>query len=34
MEIAKMVDDIEAKLQECIENSRMYNQREFLVGKD
>lgn len=33
-DIAKMVDEIEIKLAECQENARMYNQREFLVGKD
>jgi len=34
MDIAKMVDDIEIKLLECQETARMYNQREFLVGKE
>jgi len=33
-DIAKMVDEIELKLTECQDNARMYNQREFLVGKD
>lgn len=34
MDIAKMVDEIENKLAECQEQARMYNQREFLVGKE
>ena len=34
MDIAKMVDEIEIKLAECLETARMYNQREFLVGKE
>lgn len=29
-----MVDDIELKLTECLDTARMYNQREFLVGKE
>lgn len=34
LDIAKMVDDIELKLTECLDTARMYNQREFLVGKE
>jgi len=33
-DIAKMVDEIEIKLAELQETARMYNQREFLVGKE
>jgi dynein heavy chain len=29
-----MVDNVDAKLAESIEISRVYNQREFLVGKE
>lgn len=33
LEIAESVDNVDAKIQECIELSRTYNQREFLVNK-
>lgn len=32
-EIAESVDNIDAKIQQCIEQARVYNQREYLVGK-
>lgn len=31
---AEAVESINQRLQECIEKSRVYNQREYLVGKD
>lgn len=34
IEYANNVDNVEAKLQESVEMSRMFNQREFLVGKE
>lgn len=34
MEYANNVDNVEAKLQESVEMARMFNQREFLVGKE
>jgi len=34
MDTATLVDKIEIKLAECQETARMYNQREFLVGKE
>jgi len=34
IEYANNVDNVEAKLQESVEFARMYNQREFLVGKE
>jgi dynein heavy chain len=34
IEYAHNVDNVEAKLLESVEMARMYNQREFLVGKD
>lgn len=33
-EIAVDVESVNQRLQDCIEQSRLYNQREFLVGKD
>lgn len=33
-EIAVNVEHVNEKLQECIEKSRLFNQREFLVGKE
>jgi hypothetical protein len=34
IEYANNVDNVEAKLLESQEMARMYNQREFLVGKE
>lgn len=34
LENAEAVESINARLQECLDKSRMYNQREFLVGKE
>jgi dynein heavy chain len=34
LENAEAVESINQRLQECIEKARMYNQREYLVGKD
>ena len=33
-EIAVNVESVNARIQECIEKSRLFNQREFLVGKE
>jgi hypothetical protein len=33
-EIAENVESVNERLQECIEKSRLFNQREFLVGKE
>lgn len=33
LEIAESVDNVDAKILECIELARTYNQREFLVNK-
>jgi hypothetical protein len=33
-ENAEAVESINARMQECIEKQRMYNQREYLVGKE
>jgi dynein heavy chain len=33
-EIAENVESVNARIQECIEKSRLFNQREFLVGKE
>jgi len=33
-EIAVDVESMNQRLQDCIEQSRLYNQREFLVGKE
>ena len=34
IEVAANVESINSRIQDCIETSRLYNQREFLVGKD
>jgi hypothetical protein len=34
LENADAVESINQRLQECIEKSRIYNQREYLVGKE
>lgn len=34
LENAEAVESINQRLQECIEKSRIYNQREYLVGKE
>jgi len=34
LEYATNVDNVEAKLLESVEMARVYNQREFLVGKE
>lgn len=34
LENAEAVESINQRLQECIEKARMYNQREYLVGKE
>lgn len=34
IEYANNVDNVETKLQESLEMSRVFNQREFLVGKE
>jgi len=33
-EVAEIVDNLDTKIQQYIEDSRTYNQREFLVGKE
>jgi len=33
-DIADNVDNVNLRLAECVEKSRLYNQREFLVGKE
>lgn len=34
IEVAANVESINQRIQDCIETSRLYNQREFLVGKE
>jgi len=34
MEIAKEVESYDNKIAQLIEQARVYNQREFIVGKD
>lgn len=34
MEYAKEVDSYDQKIMQLIEQSRVYNQREFIVGKE
>jgi aminoglycoside phosphotransferase family enzyme len=33
-EIAVDVESVNQRLQDCLEQSRLYNNREFLVGKE
>jgi aminoglycoside phosphotransferase family enzyme len=33
-EIAIDVESVNQRVQDCLEQARMYNNREFLVGKD
>lgn len=33
-EIATDVESVNQRIQECLETSRLFNQREFLVGKE
>jgi|LauGreDrversion4_2_1035121.scaffolds.fasta_scaffold58783_2 dynein heavy chain len=33
-EIAVDVESVNQRIQDCIEQSRLFNQREFLVGKE
>jgi hypothetical protein len=33
-DIADNVDNVNLRLAECVDKARLYNQREFLVGKE